>query len=187
MINPHNYKLAAILGRWQPAHLGHQAALHALCEQFGQVIVGIGSSNIHNYRNPFTLDQVRDMLLLILEDYDNFKLTPIPDTMDDRQWCEFVTDNFGKPDRFVTANPYVKSLLNKEFSIAHPSEFIPEEKKVPVSGTMVRREMARGDGWKEFVSPKISAYILENKLDESFRQKFGLQILALDSIIIETQ
>ena len=61
----------AIIGRWRPVHLGHQAALHALCEQFERVSIGIGSANVYDYRNPFTLEEVIEMLTVALEGHTN--------------------------------------------------------------------------------------------------------------------
>ena len=83
-------KSVVVLGRWQPVHIGHQAALRALCKKFNNVNIGIGSSNIHNYRNPFTLQEVIDMLMLTLKSFENFKFTPVPDLLNPQQWCELV-------------------------------------------------------------------------------------------------
>ena len=32
-----------------------------------------------------------------------------------------------------------------------PVELVPEEERIAIDGTMVRREMARGDGWRDLV------------------------------------
>jgi len=176
--------LATILGRWQPLHLGHQAALHAICDQFKRVIIGIGSSNIQDYRNPFSLAEVTQMLNLGLTGYANYELIPIPDVIEDREWCQMVNQKFGQPDYFVTANPYVESLLNADYQISHPRDFIPPENMIAVSGTVIRREMARGEGWKPLVPAEISEFISARHLDQRFRELYGLQTLALETIIV---
>ncbi|MEN8241672.1 MAG: adenylyltransferase/cytidyltransferase family protein [Chloroflexota bacterium] len=184
MITPNRNTHVGIIGRWRPVHLGHQAALHALCEQFEHVSVGIGSANIYDYRNPFTLDEVQEMVELALNGYKNYSLAPIPDTPDEDQWRSLAQDALGDPDLLVTANPYVAAMLDGIWPLAHPVEFIPEERKVPVSGSMLRRRLADGGEWQELVPPEIARYMIDHQLDQRFRAEFGLHTLALDAIII---
>lgn len=184
MHTPTKHSHAAIIGRWRPVHLGHQAALHALCRRFDRVSIGIGSANIYDYRNPFTLQEVVDMLELALEGYANYQLCDIPDTPDEDKWRALVQGALGDPDLLVTANPYVAAMLEGIWPMAHPVEFIPEEHKVPVSGSMLRRRLADGSNWKDLVPPEIAKYLIDNQLERRFRAEFGLQTLALDAIIL---
>lgn len=185
MVSVNSKKNVVVLGRWQPVHNGHQAALHALCRQFNFVNIGIGSSNIHNYRNPFTLYEVIDMLNLTLKFFNNFAFTPVPDSPDPQEWCASVQRKFNDSELFVTANPYVKHLLGKFYPIKHPVSFIPEEEKIEVSATAVRKKMALGNKWQEFVPSEISDYIITRKLDTRFRKEFGLQTLSMEIIIVK--
>ena len=184
MLTSTQFNHVGIIGRWRPVHLGHQAALYALCEQFEHVSIGIGSANIYNYRNPFTVEEVREMLELTLAGHSNYSLVSIPDTADEDAWRRSVKGAFGTPDLLVTANPYVRAMLDELWPIAHPVEFISEKRKVPVSGSMLRRRMADGSSWKDLVPPEIADYMIDNQLDQRFRAEFGLQTLALDAIII---
>lgn len=185
MTTPTTPNHVAIIGRWRPVHLGHQAALHALCEQFAHVSVGIGSANIYDYRNPFTLEEVTEMLHLTLEGHTNVRLAPIPDVPDEEAWRRLAQEALGTPDLLVTANPYVRAVLDGLWPIEHPAAFIPDERKVRVSGSMLRRRLAAGEAWQEFVSPQIAAYLTQHHLDRRFRAEFGLQTLALDAIILD--
>lgn len=123
------------------------------------------------------------MIQLILNDRVNYTLIPVPDLDDGPCWREMVIDLFGPLDLFVTDNPYVASLLASDYRIIRPVELVPEDEKIAIDGTMVRREMARGDGWRDFVPQEIADYIADNQLDERFRREFGLQTLALDAIV----
>jgi nicotinamide-nucleotide adenylyltransferase len=174
----------AILGRWQPVHLGHQAAVQALCERFENVLVGIGSTNVHDYRNPFSLAEVTEMLRLSLAAYSNYTLVAIPDMRADPEWRRMAIETFANSSLLVTANPYVKSLLADRFSISRPVDFIPQTRKIPVTATMVRREMALGGDWQSLVPAEIAAFILQNRLDRRFRSEFGLHTLAMETIIV---
>ena len=82
---------------------------------------------------------------------------------------------------FVTANPYVAGLLANDYPIVRPVDLVPLGERVPIDGTMVRRKMARGDGWRALVPEDVALYIEERGLDRRFRKKFGLETLALDA------
>jgi nicotinamide-nucleotide adenylyltransferase len=172
-----------MIARWQPVHLGHAPILRALCDRAAKVLVGIGSSNTYTVRNPFTLDERIDMIELVLADQENYSLIPVPDLFDGPRWRVMVLDLFGSLDLFVTANPYVFSLLSEDYRVIRPVALIAEEEQVAIDGSLVRREMARGDGWQELVPQEVADYIMTRQLDDRFRREFGLETLALDAIV----
>jgi nicotinamide-nucleotide adenylyltransferase len=172
-----------MVARWRPIHIGHAPVLRALCDRASQALIGIGSSNRYDLRNPFTLEETSDMIALVLAGRDNYTLIPVPDLDDGPRWRLMVVDLFGRLDLYVTANPYVASLLAEDYAIVKPVELVPEAERVPVDGTLVRREMARGDGWQDLVPPEVADYISSRQLDRRFRREFGLQTLALETII----
>jgi len=121
------------------------------------------------------------MIRLALPGRENYTLIPVPDLDDGPRWRLMIRDLFGPLDLFVTANPYVASLLAKDCRIVKPVELILEDERIAVDGTMVRREMARGTAWRDLVPKEIADYIALRQLDERFRREFGLQTLALDA------
>ncbi len=179
----HPFKRIGMVARWKPVHLGHAPVLRAICEQATKALIGIGSSNRYNVRNPFTLDETLDMIRLVLREYDNYTLVPVPDLDDGPRWRLMVRDIFGPLDAFVTVNPYVTHLLAEDYTLLKPIALVAEGDRVAIDGTMVRREMARGDGWIDLVPKEIADYIINKQLDTRFRREFGLQTLALDTII----
>ena len=52
-----------MVARWKPVHLGHAAVLRALCDRGEQALIGVGSANRYDARNPFTVAETREMLL----------------------------------------------------------------------------------------------------------------------------
>ncbi|GAB4505615.1 MAG: nicotinamide-nucleotide adenylyltransferase [Anaerolineales bacterium] len=172
-----------MIARWRPPHLGHAAVLRALCCLAGEALIGVGSANRYNVRNPFTLDETLDMLRLILEDHDNFHLIPVPDLDDGPRWREMVMRLFGRLDLFVTANPYVAHLLGDNYRIIHPVELLSLNERIAIDGMGVRMAMARGDGWQALVPQRIADYISSRGLDIRFRQQFGLETLTLGTIL----
>jgi len=178
-----SFRGIGMIARWRPVHLGHKVVLQALCNQADHVLIGIGSANEYDVRNPFTAGETDDMLRLVLSGVDNFMIIPVPDLHDGPRWRVMVQDLFGDLDAFVTANPYVAHLMKDIYQVIHPAVFVPEKNQLKMSGTMVRDAMARGEDWLKMVPEEVGAYIVENRLDERFRREFGLQTLALSAII----
>jgi len=177
------YGRLGMIARWRPVHRGHAAVLGALTECAEHALIGIGSANRYNFRNPFTCNETTDMIRLALAGRDNFELIPVPDLDDGPRWREMVIGLFGPLDAFISDNPYVASLLAADYPIIRPVELIPPEARVPIDGAQVRRAMASGDGWVELVPPAIADYIHSRRLDVRFRREFGLQTLALATIM----
>jgi nicotinamide-nucleotide adenylyltransferase len=179
------FERIGMVARWRPVHLGHAPVLRALCESASQVLIGIGSSNRYDVRNPFTVEETTDMIDLVLAGRENYRLISVPDLDDGPRWRLMILDLFGSLDLFVTANPYVLSLLEADYRIMRPVDLVPAEERIAVDGTMVRREMARGGGWRDLVPEVVADYITTRLLDERFRREFGLKTLALDAIVKE--
>lgn len=172
-----------MVARWRPVHLGQAAVLRALCDRAEEAVIGIGSANRYNLRNPFTAEETMDMIRLVLDGRDNYSLLPINDLDDGPRWRKMILELFGPLDLFVTENPYVTSLMSEDYTVIRPVSLIPDEKKIAVNGTMVRRAMAEGEGWQRMVPTAVVDYIIQNKLDQRFRREFGLQTLAMSVII----
>ena len=170
-----------MVARWRPVHVGHARILTALCRHTQEALIGIGSANRYNVRNPFTLDETTAMLSLTLTEHPNHRLIPVPDLDDGPRWRLMILDLFGDLDIFVTANPYVAHLLSDDYQVIHPASLLSDDEKIPLDGTMVRRAMARGEDWQSMVPPVIANYLVSTGLDARFRREFGLQTLAMET------
>jgi nicotinamide-nucleotide adenylyltransferase len=172
-----------IVARWKPVHRGHAAVLRGLCDCADAAIVGIGSSNRYDARNPFTVDETAEMIRRVLAARTNYQIVTVADLNDGPRWRAQIVALFGPLEAFVSDNDYVARLLAPEYPIRRPIAFVAEGERVPIDGTMVRRALARGEGWRELVPPEVAAYIDARGLDRRFRAEFGLATLAqeLDS------
>ncbi len=185
------YPRIGMIARWRPVHAGQAKVLRALRKHADHAFIGIGSSNRYNARNPFTLAETEDMLRLTLEGRESalesasyaYTLIPVPDLDDGPRWRVMVKELFGALDLFVTDNPYVTSLLRDDYRVIRPVELIPSEEYVRINGSMVRSMMARGERWQDWVEERCAQYIQQNKLDERFRKEFGLETLALTTVV----
>ena len=171
-------KTIGMIARWKPVHLGHAAVLRAIRSHAERALIGIGSSNRYNLRNPFTLEETKDMLQLVLAEQDAYELIPVPDLDDGPRWRLMVKEIFGELDLFVTDNPYVANLLRNDYRVMRPVELIPRAEYIRVDGTMVRGRMARGEEWESLVPEGVTVYIKSNQLDVRFRREFGLEMIA---------
>ena len=167
-----------MVARWRPVHCGHAVVLRALCSMAREVVIGIGSSNRYNDRNPFTAAEAAAMIRLVLAGRKNYSLVEVADLDDGPRWRNLVVGLFGPLDAFVTANPYVAHLMKEAFRVEHPIELIPVADRVAIEGAMVRRAMAEGGPWWEMVPDLVADYIRKQGLDERFRREFGLLTLA---------
>ena len=189
-----------MVARWKPVHLGQAAVLRALCSGAGHVLIGVGSSNRYNVRNPFTFEETESMLRLVLDGIGlplrglrdtaatntpptrpagKYEILPVPDLDDGPRWRVMVKDMFGKLDAFVTDNPYVANLMKDDYRLMRPVDWLDPSEHLRIDGTTVRVMMAKGAKWQDWVPERVAQYIQENKLDERFRREFGLETLAM--------
>jgi len=148
-------------------------------------MICIGSANVQDYRNPFTLDEVSEMLTRVLEGRENYSLIPVPDLNDGPRWREMVRHRFGSLDMLFTDNPYVAQLMKDVYPVNRPVEIVPKEQRVAISGSMVRLAMAKDTQWEHYLPPVVADYLNDHHLVERFRREYGLQTLAINSMIVE--
>lgn len=164
-------KRIGLVCRFKPVHLGHAALLETLCERADEVLVGIGSANRRNERNPFSAEESARMIELVLRPrFRNFSLVAIPDLDDPPRWAELVYRTFGPLDLFVTENALVRDCMARYYELAHPATLVPREKHVFVDGTMVRAAMKEGRDWKALVPGAVASYLEREGLVARLRE-----------------
>lgn len=159
-----------MIARWKPPHLGHSAVLRALVRHAQVVTVGIGSSNRYDAENPWTAAETREMLELVVP---GLRVLEVPDLGHGPRWRAMVVDLLGPLDMFVTANRYVRDLLQADYRVIHPVHLVPEEERVAIDGTMVRRAMLAGEDWRPLVPPEVASWLDARGLVDRFRREFG--------------
>lgn len=80
------------IGRFQPFHKGHLKVVSQALEQSKNVIVLVGSANsARSFRNPFTFEERKNMILGSLEDNNRIIVLPLNDIMyNDQAWIRNV-------------------------------------------------------------------------------------------------
>jgi len=189
-----------IIGRFKPLHNGAALILDYACQQSQELIIGIGSANKYDLRNPFTAEETESMIHTYLHMHNNmhnnYHIVFIPDFghipqyRDGSKWKEYVITTFGTLDHFISGNPYVKELLGDTYDIIHPTSIIPPDKQLYLNATMVRKTIAEYGRWKDLIPDVVSTYLQDHQLIDRFRKEFGLKTIAaytdLDHIIAES-
>ncbi len=175
-----NLGRVGVIGRFKPLHNGGASMLDALCENADRVIIGLGSSNKYDLRNPFTVEESAGMIQAYLSPrYSNYELIPIPDFghlpdfRDGEEWSRYARNKLGRLDYFVTGNEYTASLLKSYYRILAPAEVIPEEKQVEINSTAVRIVMAKNENYGVLIPTAVSEYLKKKGLIERFVREFG--------------
>jgi nicotinamide-nucleotide adenylyltransferase len=145
------------VGRFQPFHLGHLAAIKFALSHIEELVVVIGSAQkSHEIRNPFTagerIQMIKDSLNEDSEvDLKRILLIPIADVDIHSLWTHQV-DNFVPSYEVVFTNDIFTHLLFRErgMKVVEPMLIQREE----LSATEVRSRMAKGGDWKKLVSPQ---------------------------------
>ncbi len=173
------------IGRFKPLHNGGYSLLEAACENANHVLIGIGSSNKYNLRNPFTAEESEEMIRSVLSPrFSNFEIFSVPDFAhvpefsDGKEWKKYIVDKFGKLDYFISGNDFVRGLLKDDYKLLLPYEIISRDRRVKVRSTEVRVEIARFSDWKNLVPSAVVEYLEKNGIVDRFRNEFGLATLA---------
>lgn len=167
-----------IVARFRPVHLGHAAVLEALRVRAQSLVIGIGSSNRVDLRNPWSAAEVREMLGRVLGDDPRVVVVDIPDLDDGPRWRALVLGALGPLDHFFTANEVVRTLLAGDYLVSHPGGVVPALRRVALCATDVRVAIAEGgDAWRALVPGAVAEYLEQRGLVARFRRDFGAATL----------
>jgi nicotinamide-nucleotide adenylyltransferase len=148
-----------LIGRFQPFHLGHLAAVKFALAQVDNLAIGIGSSNrVGEKRNPFSAEERKEMIESSVEksDLQKCKIYFVPDVNDHAKWTHHVDDIIPKYDVVFSNDDFTHELYKKR-GIKVVS--VPLKQREILSGTDIREKIAAGKSWHEFV-PEGTAKVL---------------------------
>lgn len=88
------FKHGVIIGRFQPFHNGHELMVREALSQIemtGKLVILVGSGHSESTKNPFTFNEVKDMILNTIDD-SRIVVFKIKDTYDEDKWNQNVYD-----------------------------------------------------------------------------------------------
>ena len=140
-----------LIGRFQPFHKGHLAAVNFGLSQVENLWIGIGSSNKDNEkRNPFSADERKEMILSSLDKsvLNRVQMFYIPDINDHSKWTYHVDSTVPKYDVVFSNDDFTITLYQKRGIRVIQ---VPLLQRDMISGTNIREMIAMGKNWMELV------------------------------------
>lgn len=146
---------ALFIGRFQPFHKGHLKVLQNASKHYGEIIIGIGSSQYsHTFDNPFTADERKLMIERSLKKVgvNNYKIILISDIHNPPKWVNHVLSIFSDFDIIITNNSLTKRLFSEK---GYSVKKTPLYDKYQFSGKEIRRRMIKGERWENLVPTEV--------------------------------
>ena len=140
-----------LIGRFQPFHLGHLAALRFALSKVDKLWVGLGSSNqLVAKNNPFTAEQRKTMILSSIDGPMKEKITvyPIPDLDNHIRWIEKIDTIVPRFDIIFSNDDLTRHLyLKRNIQVLS----IPFVNRESLSGTGIRDRIIHDEKWDDLV------------------------------------
>ncbi len=140
------YTCALVVGRFQPLHRGHIHLIRSALRIASSVVICIGSANITDADNPFTVDTRIHLLKRALERENLSHLVKtifiLDDLPDDTEWIDMAIQKAGVIDVVVGNNEWVNTLFLKA---GYPVFEIPMLNRTVYEGKTIRDQL-RTDG-----------------------------------------
>lgn len=126
---------ALFVGRFQPFHTGHLHAIKAAKEQYGDIVVVVGSTQEWGTEeNPLTIEQRIAELRRQLPDV---KIITQQDVFNDKEWVRQIRRKVDF-DIAITGNDWTRDCFrNAGLKVEEPEWYMPER----YNGTRIRRKM----------------------------------------------
>ena len=148
-----------IIGRFQPLHKGHVAAIKEALVACDDLVVVIGSAELsHTAENPFTAGERYQMLLSSLADKERSRvhIIPIRDVNRYAAWVSHVESYVPPFDIVFSNNDLTRSLFSQAgYEARRTKAYSPRS----YSGTEIRRRIAAGEKWQQLVPAPVASIV----------------------------
>jgi len=156
-------KRGLFVGRFQPFHLGHLAAIKDVLKEVDELVIVIGSAQYsHNLNNPFTAGERLIMVRKALEeagiDYSRVWVVPVPDAHLHMMWVSAVEGYTPSFDVVYSNEPLTRRLFIEAKYRVKAVRF--HERKL-YSSTEIRERMLKEESWEKLVPKGVAAFIKE--------------------------
>ena len=160
-LSPHS---AALIGRFQPFHLGHLNLVNQILSEFTELIVVIGSAQA-NYtpHNPFTAGErvrmIRNSLIESRISMEKVVLIHLIDDENNFRWFSNLKSYSPPFEVLYSGNVFVKLLLENENIALREPNFTNKDS---YNGSNIRKLLASNDPqWKKLVPSAVEKIIVD--------------------------
>jgi nicotinamide-nucleotide adenylyltransferase len=156
-------KRGLFVGRFQPFHYGHLAAIKDVLKEVDELVVVIGSAQYsHNLNNPFTAGERLTMTRMALEETEidsrRIWIVPVPDVHLHMMWVSALEGYTPHFDVVYSNEPLTRRLFMEAGYRVEPIRF--HERKI-YSSTEIREKMLKDESWKTLVPKSVAAFMKE--------------------------
>lgn len=152
------------IGRFQPFHLGHIAAIKYAFKKVDELAIVVGSAQAsYEPQNPFTAGERITMIHDSLNadntiDCKKTLIIPVPDTNIHSTWTHSADMLLPKYDVVFTNNAFTGYLfLQRNIDVTEPKLLNRSE----LSGTEIRRRIVKNSNWTHLVTEQTQRVIKE--------------------------
>ena len=151
------------VGRFQPFHLGHLAAIKEILKEVEEIVIVVGSAQYsHNVNDPFTsgerLVMIRNAIDETDVDYARVWIVPVPDVHLHMMWVSAVEGYTPKFHIVYSNEPLTRRLF---LEAGYKVKNIPYFERQFYSSTIVREKMMQDESWKTLVPKSVADFITE--------------------------
>jgi nicotinamide-nucleotide adenylyltransferase len=112
-----NYRIALIVGRFQPFHKGHLYLIKKALKISDKIVIAIGSANLSDKNNPLDFETRKKIIKAVAykEKIEEkiIKIVPLDDFFDDKKWLENLREKVGDFDVAMGNNDWTNNILEK--------------------------------------------------------------------------
>lgn len=158
-----------LIGRFQPFHLGHLAALHFALSKVDKLWIGLGSSNKPLQKNnPFSAEERKEMILSSIDESmkQRIQIYFIPDLENHIKWIELIDTLVPKFDIVFTNDELTRHLYSKRGVQVLPIPFV---KRDILSGTNIRDMIISDQTWEDFVPEGTKFFLSKTSVKQRLK------------------
>ncbi len=163
-------KINVFIGRFQPFHNGHAAAINYVVDRSDVVMVVIGSAQKnHEPDNPFTAGERLEMVLRYLDWIKPKKPVypmPLDDITNHNLWISHLKSYLPRFDEIYSNNELVHMLAAEANVKVIPVPLVEREE---LMATRIREKILSGGRWEHLVPKPIYEFIKEINGEERIR------------------
>ena len=163
---------AAMIGRFQPFHLGHLELVRQILDENDEIVILIGSSQTnYTLKNPFTAGErvwmIRDTLIESKIDMSKVYLINATDDENNAKWFSNIRSLSPPFNVLYTGNNFIRTLLKKESVLIKDPKLFKESL---LKGSMIRKLILENNvKWEELVSKSVRTIFREIDAVERIR------------------
>ena len=152
------------IGRFQPFHKGHLAAIKFALDKVDQIVIVVGSAQkSHESRNPFTAGERVRMIKDTLDsdgeiDVKRILIIPVPDVNVHMMWTRQIDMLVPKYDMVFANDPFTLLLFRERGIKAIEVPFV---KRDEMAATEVRKRIVSDEKWQDLVPSPVARVIQE--------------------------